>query len=58
MAYLGRALDDPHAARCGKCANCMARPVVPLELDPELIRQALQFLKQFELRIEPRIQVP
>ena len=58
MAYLGRALDDPHAARCGKCANCMARPVVPMELDPELIRQALQFLKQSELNIEPRIQIP
>jgi ATP-dependent DNA helicase RecQ len=58
MAYLGRALDDPHAARCGKCANCTARPVVPLELDPELIRQALQFLKQSELLIEPRVQIP
>jgi len=58
MAYLGRALDDPHAARCGKCANCMGRTVLPMELDPELIRQALQFLKQSELRIEPRIQIP
>lgn len=58
MAYLGRALDDPHAARCGKCANCLARPVVPVEIDPALIRQALQFLKQSELRIEPRIQIP
>ena len=58
MAYLGRALDDPHATRCGKCAHCTERPVVPLELDPELIRQALQFLKQSGLRIEPRILVP
>ena len=58
MAYLGRALDDPHASRCGKCANCRARPVVPVEIDPVLIRQALLFLKQSELRIEPRIQIP
>jgi ATP-dependent DNA helicase RecQ len=29
-----------------------------LELDPELIRQALQFLKQSELLIEPRVQIP
>jgi ATP-dependent DNA helicase RecQ len=58
MAYLGRALDDPHASRCGKCANCRARPVVPVEIDPMLIRQALLFLKQSELRIEPRIQIP
>lgn len=58
MAYLGRALDDPHATQCGKCANCMAKPVVPMELDPELTRRALQFLKQSELRIEPRIQIP
>ena len=58
MAYLGRALDDPHASRCGKCANCRARPVVPVEIDPMLIRQALLFLKQSELRIEPRFQIP
>jgi ATP-dependent DNA helicase RecQ len=58
MAYLGRALDDPHASRCGKCANCRARPVVPVEIDPMLIRQALLFLKQSELRIQPRIQIP
>jgi ATP-dependent DNA helicase RecQ len=58
MAYLGRALDDPHASQCGKCANCIAGPVVPIELDPELTRRALLFLKQSELRIEPRIQIP
>jgi ATP-dependent DNA helicase RecQ len=58
MAYLGRALDDPHAARCGKCANCIDRPVVPVELDPELIRRAVLFLRQSELNIEPRIQLP
>ena len=58
MAYLGRALDDPHASKCGKCANCIGRPVVPIELDPELTRRALLFLKQSELRIEPRIQIP
>jgi ATP-dependent DNA helicase RecQ len=58
MAYLGRALDDPHASQCGKCANCMAEPVVPIEVDPELTRRALLFLKQSELRIEPRIQIP
>ena len=58
MAYLGRSLDDPHATRCGKCANCIGRPVVPVELDPELTRRALLFLKQSELNIEPRIQIP
>jgi ATP-dependent DNA helicase RecQ len=58
MAYLGRALDDPHASQCGKCANCIGRPVVPVVLDPELIRRALLFLRQSELNIEPRIQLP
>jgi ATP-dependent DNA helicase RecQ len=58
MAYLGRALDDSHASQCGKCANCIAAPVVPIELDPELTRRALLFLKQSELRIEPRIHIP
>jgi len=58
MAYLGRALDDPHASKCGKCANCMAGPVVPIEVDPVLTRGAIMFLKQSEQRIEPRIQIP
>ena len=58
MAYLGRALDDPHAVRCGKCANCIGRPVVPVELDPELTRRALLFLKQSEFDIEPRVRIP
>ena len=58
MAYLGRALDDPHATRCGKCAKCLGRPVVPVELDPEMIRRALQFISQSELTIEPRVQIP
>ncbi len=58
MAYLGRALDDPHVSRCGKCANCIGRPVVPVALDRELTCRALLFLRQSELTIESRIQVP
>jgi ATP-dependent DNA helicase RecQ len=58
MAYLGRALDDPHAGRCGKCANCCGHPVVPTDIDPGLTRRALLFLRQSELRIEPRKQIP
>jgi ATP-dependent DNA helicase RecQ len=58
MAYLGRALDDPKAIRCGKCANCLGKPVVPVELDTEMIRRALQFISQSELTIEPRVQIP
>jgi ATP-dependent DNA helicase RecQ len=26
MEYLRRELDDPHAARCGRCDNCTGRP--------------------------------
>jgi ATP-dependent DNA helicase RecQ len=58
MAYLGRALDDPHVAPCGKCTNCLGRPVVPVDLDPALVRRAMLFIRQSELYIEPRIQIP
>jgi ATP-dependent DNA helicase RecQ len=58
MAYLGRALDDPHAGRCGKCANCLGRPVVPVAIDPETVRRASAFLRRSELAIEPRILIP
>jgi len=58
MAYLGRALDDPHASKCGKCANCREKSVVPIGLDSGLIQRALLFLKQSYLLVEPRIRIP
>lgn len=48
MAFLQQALDDPQPKACGKCVNCLGRPVVDVELDAGLIQSAQRFLRQAE----------
>ena len=58
MEYLGRILDDPAAARCGKCANCMGKPVISTAVKHELEIEAVRFLRRSELPFEPRKSIP
>ncbi|HEU4390135.1 MAG TPA: helicase-related protein, partial [Blastocatellia bacterium] len=53
MEYLARALDDPAAGRCGKCANCQQRGFSG-KADRALSDKAARFLKRVEIVIEPR----
>lgn len=57
MEFLGRALDDPHAKPCGRCANCTGKGW-PTTVTREWVAQAVQFLKHTELTIEPRKRWP
>jgi ATP-dependent DNA helicase RecQ len=57
MEFLARALDDPHAEKCGKCANC-AGAFIPSAVNSVLAQQALQFLRRTDYVIEPRILWP
>ncbi len=57
MEFLGRQLDDPDAAPCGICRNC-AGPFFKIELDPDLVREASDYLRQQPLEIESRKQWP
>lgn len=57
MEFLGRQLDDPDAGRCGICMNC-AGSSISVEVDPELVQEAGQYLRQQPLEIEPRKQWP
>jgi ATP-dependent DNA helicase RecQ len=57
MEFLARALDDPAAARCGKCMNCTGktdRQTPPMEM----IQAAADFLRSDSLVIEPRERWP
>ena len=57
MEFLSRALDDPNAARCGKCMNCTRheeRRAVPTELT----QAAVNFLRGDALVLEPRLRWP
>jgi len=58
MMFLARELDDPHAAPCGRCAVCLAKPLIPVTYSQEAVNRAIEFLKGFELIIEPRKQIP
>ena len=54
MEYLGHMLDDPAVERCGKCANCMGKPVIATAVEHELEVEAVRFLRRSELPFEPR----
>ena len=53
MELLGRALDDPTAAACGRCARCTGSPIT-VEVDRALVVEAQEFLRREPLSIAPR----
>ena len=57
MAYLQRALDDPNVSDCGRCANCLGRPVVDEDVAHRLEVEATRFLRKSEFSFKPKKQV-
>ncbi|MGZ6953715.1 MAG: DEAD/DEAH box helicase [Acidimicrobiia bacterium] len=53
MQLLGRSLDDPTAAPCGRCARCTSEGF-DVELDRALVVQAEEFLRSEPLTVDPR----
>ena len=58
MEFLGRALDDPEARPCGKCAGCRGEPILKVDYDHDLVNRAAIFLKRSYQPLEPRKQWP
>jgi ATP-dependent DNA helicase RecQ len=56
MEFLSRALDDPAAAPCGRCAFCKGQPEALRKVPEHLMREAISFLRRCNLPIEPRVQ--
>ena len=57
MEFLGRALDDPKAAPCGKCMNCTKH--TDRRTAPTSLTQAgVDFLRGDALVLEPRLRWP
>lgn len=54
MAFLGRALDDPHVEPCGRCANCLCQSLVSLTVHPSTVQAAITFERRSEVPIRPR----
>jgi ATP-dependent DNA helicase RecQ len=57
MAFLGRLLNDPSAADCGHCAND-GGVRWPRTVSPELVQDAVTFLRRDVRGIDPRKQWP
>lgn len=58
MQFLSRALDDPYAGPCGRCAVCEAKPLLPETVNPDLANAAGLFLRRSHQSIQPRKQFP
>lgn len=58
MEFLARALDDPKASRCGKCACCKGQPLISPVFDNDLANRAAIFLKRSYQPLPPRKQWP
>jgi ATP-dependent DNA helicase RecQ len=57
MEFLARALDDPAAKPCGRCANCKGRGLLA-RVSPTLVAEAVKFLKRGDVIIKPRKRWP
>jgi len=58
MEFLRRELDDPGAAPCGRCANCVGE-LLPTTVDPTLVQAALEQVRRTTITIgPPRVQAP
>lgn len=58
MQFLAEALDDPHSVPCGKCAQCLRRPIVEAGFDPVVAADAANFLKRTDDTLKCKVQVP
>lgn len=52
MQFLSEALDDAHAQSCGRCAVCLGRPLLPVELQRHTHIEAQRFVRHSEMRLE------
>jgi ATP-dependent DNA helicase RecQ len=55
MQLVTAELDDPSSAPCGRCANCAGEIVSPT-VEPEVVRDAIEFFRRSHRPIEPRRQ--
>lgn len=57
MEYLAASLDDENAERCGKCSNCLGKPIVDPSFSRTQAIDASRFLRHSESPLECNKQV-
>ena len=58
MNYIADILDDPQACSCGRCSNCLGRPLVSADIRQGTLETAQRFVRQDFGVIQPRKQWP
>jgi ATP-dependent DNA helicase RecQ len=58
MVYLARALDDHSAENCGRCDNCLGRPILGPGYSRELGVAAVRHLRRADLPLTTKARVP
>ena len=58
MKFLAQALDDTNVESCGKCSSCLGGPVTGREFPPELVHSAARFIRQSEMPLKCKVQIP
>lgn len=58
MKYIAQVLDDNKAKTCGKCENCLGRPLLSTEVQTALVLKAKKFISENYNIIEPRKKWP
>lgn len=58
MKFLRNALNDPDESECGRCANCLPGKSLPARYSLSNRIAATEFLRQGEIVLQPKKQVP
>lgn len=58
MKFIANKLNDNSASKCGKCANCIGMPIIPVEVSKDAVNDARLFLNNQVQTIKPRSQKP
>lgn len=58
MESIAQILNDSHARPCGKCENCLGKPLFSTNPSKELVIMAQHFIKEDFNTIEPRKKWP
>jgi len=58
MGFICQALDDPEPEECGRCSNCLGKPLLSTSVSPALANEAALFLGRSRQSFPPRKQWP
>jgi ATP-dependent DNA helicase RecQ len=51
MQFLATALDDDTGTPCGRCAVCLGKPLLPVNIQPARLIEARQFMRHSEMTL-------